>query len=62
MNVLAPEDTATMGQFAIGSFVTSSAQNEADVDFIVDELVLWDTVLTDDQVSQVYSFYRTTCI
>ena len=55
---LLPTETDTSGQFAIGSGFTSVLANEVIGNFLMDELVMWDGVLTDDQISQFYNAYR----
>lgn len=54
-SLVLPADTDTSGQFAIGSGFTSVLANEVTGNFLLDELVMWDAVLADDQVSQLYN-------
>ena len=46
------------GQFAIGSIFKETHEVESRTDFVMDELLMWDSVLTDDQISQLYNSYR----
>ena len=58
---LLPSETGTSGQFVIGSGFTSVLANEVIGNFLLDELVMWDAVLTEDQICQFYNAYKPIC-
>ena len=51
-------ESISPGQFAIGSVFKEMHLVEPRTDFVMDELLMWDSVLTDDQISQLYNSYR----
>ena len=55
-------ESTSPGQFAIGSAFKETHEVELRTDFVMDELLMWDSVLTDDQITQLFNSYRSELI